>query len=139
MNGAEFFMEYAGKYLLPPTERTQDAIADAERLLNMSIAQYTAGKKLRLSSCWMVITQSEVFTTFKAHPASGFHVCPGAEFKPRVKAAAATGKPFMVLELGKRSTWARDLFVSYDARAVRLCGQGITETVNIKEDKKWTS
>jgi hypothetical protein len=139
MNGAEFFMDYAGKYLLPPADRTEDAIADAERVLNMSLAQYTPGKKLRLSSCWMVITDSAVFTTFKAHPDTGFHVCPGAEFKLQVKAAAAMGRPFMVLELGKRSTWARDLFVSYDARAVRLCGQGITATVNIKEDKKWTS
>jgi hypothetical protein len=139
MNGAEFFMEHAGYKLLPPGSRSDDVIADAEAVLGMSLPLYVAGKTLRLSSCWMVITPDAVTTSFKAHHSSGFDTSGKLDFKAAVRAAAGTGKPFMVLQLGKRSTAARDLFVSYDTRAVRMCGQGETQTINMKEDKRWTS
>lgn len=132
---AEFFMRYAGSRMLPASEQTGDAVADTRRVLSMNHPLHT-GKALRLSSCWMVITPQGVTTSFKAHPSTGFDTGGSKDRKSAIKEAVAAGD-CMILALGKRSTQVSDLFITYDARAVRICGQGEVETINILEDKKW--
>lgn len=136
MNGPEFFMKHAGDKLLPKDDATGDPVVDADKVLSMSLPQST-GSSLRLSSCWMVITPSGVTTSFKAHPSAGFTV--GGERKAQIMAALKSGEPCMLLALGKRTMAARDLFVTYDPRAARLCSQGETKTYDATKEKEWTS
>lgn len=136
MNGPEFFMRYAGNKLLPPERATGDAVTDAATVLSISLPQHT-GKTLRLSSCWMVITPQGVATSFKAHPSTGFTT--DVEKKAATLAALKSGQPCMLLALGKRTTMPRDLFITHDPRAVRLCSQGETKTYDATKEKTWTS
>lgn len=136
MNGAEFFMRYAGYKLLPADQHTVDPVSDAARLFGLSLPLNT-GSTLRLSSCWMVITPSWVATSFKASPETGFRV--GGERSQAFKDALKSGEPCMLLALGKRTLEPRDLFVTYDPRATRLCSEGQTKTFDATKEKWWTS
>jgi hypothetical protein len=136
MNGAEFFMQHAGYRLLPPEHHTEDAVFDAQYLLGLSLPQHT-GSTLRLSSCWMVITPDWAATSFKAVPETGFHV--GGERTARILEALKSGKPCLILALGKRNLEPRDLFVTYDPRATRICSEGSTRTLDATKEKWWTS
>lgn len=136
MNGPEFFMQYAGRFLVPENKLTGDAVVDSDFVLGVSLPQNT-GKSLRLSSCWMVITPSGVTTSFRAVPETGFDTTTDKQ-AARTK-ALQSGEPCMLLELGKRSTTARDLFVTYDPRAARICQQGQSQIHDFTKDKSWTS
>lgn len=136
MNGPEFFMHHAGYRLLPLERHTQNAVADADTLLSMSLPLHT-GKTLRLSSCWMVVTCQWVATSFKTLPELGFRH--DMERKKAIQAALKSGEPCMLLALGKRTMAARDLFVTYDPRAARLCSEGAVKTYDATQEKTWTS
>ena len=136
MNGPEFFMRYVGYLLLPPDQQTQDAVTDANRLFSIALPLHT-GKTLRLSSCWMVVTPQWVGTSFKALAHLGFRQ--DMERKTAIKTALQSGEPCLLLALGKRTMAARDLFVTYDPRAARLCSEGEVKTFNATEEKTWTS
>lgn len=136
MNGPEFFMRYAGRHLVGPETLTGDAVVDCDMVLTIS-HQLNTGKTLRLSSCWMIITPSGVTTSFKAMPSTGFDTT--TDKKTAKLKALKSGEPCMLLELGKRSTAARDLFVTYDPRAVRVCQQGQSKTTDFTKDPAWTS
>lgn len=138
MNGPEFFMKYAGHKLLPPDRLTGDAIHDANTVLTTSLPLHT-GKSLRLSSCWMVVTPSGVVTSFKAHASTGFDTSGALKRPQAIEAALKSGEPCMLLALGKRTMTARDLFVSHDARAARLCSEGEVTTYDATKGKTWTS
>ncbi len=136
MNGPEFFMKHAGYRLLPEDLHTGDAVDDAQTLFQMSLPQST-GSTLRLSSCWMVITPDWVATSFKAQSAAGFRM--DLKRPDAIKLALTAGQPCMILALGKRSMQARDLFVTYDPRATRMCSEGSTDTYDATQRKDWTS
>lgn len=136
MNGPEFFMRYAGYRLLPKVMHSDDPVADAETLFGMSLPLHT-GKTLRLSSCWMVVTPAWVATSFKAEPAAGFRV--GGERAASLREALSSTDPCLILQLGKRSVQPRDLFVTYDPRATRICDAGETRTLDATKEKWWTS
>ena len=136
MNGPEFFMRHVGYRLLPAERKTDDPVADADTLLGMSLPLHT-GKSLRLSSCWMVITHQWVASSFKAVPDAGFRA--GMERKQAIHEALKSGEPCMLLGLGKRTMAARDLFVTYDPRAARLCSEGEVKTFDATQEKTWTS
>ncbi len=136
MNGPEFFMRYVGYRLLPPDQHTKDAVTDANRLFGLSLALHT-GKTLRLSSCWMVVTPQWVATSFKTLTSLGFRH--DMERKTAIQAALKSGEPCLLLALGKRTMAARDLFVTYDPRAARLCSEGEVKTFDATEEKTWTS
>jgi hypothetical protein len=138
MNGPEFFMKYAGSKLVPPDKLTGDPVNDANTVLTTSLPLHT-GKSLRLSSCWMVITPGGVTTSFKAHPSTGFDTSASVSRADAINAALKSGEPCMLLALGKRTMTARDLFVSYDARAARLCSEGEVKTYDATKGKTWTS
>ena len=130
-------MEHAGQKLLPRDKLTGDAIADANTTLTTSLPLHT-GKSLRLSSCWMVITPSGVVTSFKAHVSTGFDTKGTLTRAQAIEAALKSGEPCMLLALGKRTMTARDLFVTYDARAARLCSEGEVSTYDATKGKTWT-
>ena len=136
MNSAEFFMRYAGDKLLPADKRTGDDVNDAAALLAMALPQHT-GKTLRLSSCWMVITPTGVTTSFKALPTTGFDTSGTVARKDAIVAALKQGD-CMLLALSKRSMTAQDLFITYDARAARLCSPGEVKTFDATKEKTWT-
>lgn len=136
MNGAEFFMQYAGYTLLPADKRSDDPVADAGLLFSLSLPLNT-GSTLRLSSCWMVVTPSWVATSFKAPASTGFRV--GGERAQAILDALKSGEPCLLLALGKRTLEPRDLFVTYDPRATRLCSEGSTKTFDATKEKWWTS
>jgi hypothetical protein len=136
MNGAEFFMRYAGWRLLPPDKATGDPVDDANTVLSINLPQST-GSVLRLSSCWMVITPHGVATSFKAPAFTGFDT--SIDRQTAMLAALKSGEPCMLLKLGKRTMTARDLFVTYDPRAARECSQGSTKTYDATKEKSWTS
>lgn len=136
MNGPEFFMRYAGYRLLPEDKKTDDTVADADTLLGMSLPMHT-GQSLRLSSCWMVVTPQWVATSFKALALAGFRQ--ETESKTAIDEALKSGGPCMLLALDKRSMTARDLFVTYDARAARMCSPGVVKTYDATKEKSWTS
>ncbi len=136
MNGAEFFMHHAGYRLLPLDLKTDDPVHDANKLFRHSPPLHT-GNKLRLSSCWMVVTPQWVATSFKALPETGFRL--DMERKVAIDTALKSKQPCMVLALGKRTMTARDLFVTYDPRATRMCRQGETKTYDATKEKTWTS
>jgi hypothetical protein len=131
-------MQYAGRKLVAPDKLTGDAIKDANTVLTMSLPLYT-GKSLRLSSCWMVITPGGVTTSFKADPSTGFDTSGTVSRADAINAALKSGEPCMLLALGKRTMTARDLFVSYDALAARLCSEGEVKTYDATKGKTWTS
>jgi hypothetical protein len=136
MNGAEFFMKHAGYAILPEGMQTGDAVDDAEQLFSTSLPLST-GRALRLTTCWMVITERWRATSFKAEPSAGFR----SDIKPKdaIRQALSEGGPFMVLEISKRKMQATDLFVTYDARAVRRCAPGEVKTVDITTTNSWIS
>ena len=136
MNSAEFFMRYAGDKLLHPDMRTGDDVKDAATVLTIAHPLHT-GKTLRLSSCWMVITPTGVTTSFKALPSTGFDTSGKIAYKDAMFAALKQGD-CMLLVLNKRSTTVQDLFISYDARAARLCGPGEVKTFDATKEKTWT-
>jgi len=136
MNGAEFFMQHAGYRLLPPDRKTDDAVHDADVLFGLSLPLNT-GATLRLSSCWMVVTPSWVETSFKAPTSTAFRV--GGERAVAILAALKSEEPCLLLALGKRTLAARDLFVTYDPRATRLCSEGFTKTFDATKERWWTS
>lgn len=136
MNGPEFFMRHAGYRLLLPAQKTNDPVNDADTLLGLSLPMHT-GKSLRLSTCWMVITPHWVATSFKAIPQAGFRQDMGR--KDAIDAALKSGEPCMLLALGKRTMAARDLFVTYDPRAARLCSENAVKTYDATKEKTWTS
>jgi hypothetical protein len=136
MNGPEFFMQHAGYRLLDPARRTSDPVIDADILFGISLPLNT-GKVLRLSSCWMVITPDWVATSFKAVSDAGFRA--DMERKDAIRDALKSGGPCMLLALGKRTMAARDLFVTYDPRAARLCSPGEVKTFDATQEKTWTS
>jgi hypothetical protein len=135
MNGPEFFMRHAGDRLLPAARRTGDAVADAETLFSLSLPLHT-GKTLRLSSCWMVVTTQWVATSFKAAPDAGFRR--DLERQAAILQALKRTDPCMLLAIGKRTMAARDLFVTYDPRAARLCSEGAVKTFDATQEKTWT-
>lgn len=136
MNGPDFFMRHVGYRLLPPDQHTKDAVTDANRLFGLSLALHT-GKTLRLSSCWMVVTPQWVATSFKALRSLGFRH--DMERKTAIQAALKSGEPCLLLALGKRTMAARDLFVTHDPRAARLCSEGEVKTFDAAQEKTWTS
>ena len=136
MNGPDFFMRHVGYRLLPPDQHTKDAVTDANRLFGLSLALHT-GKTLRLSSCWMVVTPQWVATSFKALRSLGFRH--DMERKTAIQAALKSGEPCLLLALGKRTMAARDLFVTHDPRAARLCSEGEVKTFDATQEKTWTS
>lgn len=136
MNGPAFFMKYAGYKLLPKALCSDDPVTDADTLFGIALPLHT-GKTLRLSSCWMVVTPSWVETSFKATPQTGFKV--GGERQAAIVKALHEREPCLILALGKRTMAARDLFVTYDPRAVRYCSQGATRTQDATKEKWWTS
>ena len=136
MNSAQFFMRYAGDKLLPANMRTGDDGKDAATVLAIAHPLHT-GKTLRLSSCWMVITPTGVTTSFKALPSTGFDTSGTTERKVAIVAALKQGD-CMLLALSKRSMTAQDLFISYDARAARLCSPGEVKTFDATKEKTWT-
>jgi len=136
MNGAEFFMQHAGYRLLPAPMHSGDAVDDARALFSMSLPLHT-GSTLRLSSCWMVVTPHWVATSFKALPEAGFRL--GGERAAAILEALRSGEPCLILALGKRTLEPRDLFVTYDPRATRLCSEGATCNFDATQEKWWTS
>lgn len=136
MNGPEFFMRHAGYRLLSPEQKTNDPVNDADTLFSLSLPLHT-GKSLRLSSCWMVVTPQWVATSFKAVAQAGFRQ--DMERKDAIEAALKSGEPCMLLALGKRTMAARDLFVTYDPRAARLCSENAVKTYDATKEKTWTS
>lgn len=136
MHGPDFFMRYAGYRLLPPELKTDDAVLDADALFGIALPLNT-GKTLRLSSCWMVVTPQWVATSFKAREETGFRH--DMERKEAIYQALKSGEPCMLLALGKRTMAARDLFVTYDPRAARLCSEGEVVTFDATKEKAWTS
>jgi len=136
MNGPEFFMRHAGYRLLPPEQKTNEQVNDADTLFGLSLPLHT-GKSLRLSSCWMVVTPQWVATSFKAIPQADFRQ--DMERKDAIEAALKSGEPCMLLALGKRTMAARDLFVTYDPRAARLCSENAVKTFDATKEKTWTS
>lgn len=136
MNGPAFFMRHAGYRLLPPEHRTDDPVADADTLFGLALPLHT-GKTLRLSSCWMVVTPQWVATSFKTVPEAGFrHDLARPE---AIRMALKSGEPCLLLALGKRTMAARDLFVTHDPRAARLCSEGEVRTFDATQEKTWTS
>ena len=135
MNGAEFFMKYAGYRLLPKDLHGDDPVVDTEKLFGIALPIYT-GKTLRLSSGWMVVTPSWVSTSFKAMPEMGFEV--GGERQPTIAKALKTGEPCLILSMGKRTMAARDLFITYDPRATRYCSEASVRTTDSTKEKWWT-
>lgn len=129
-------MAHAGYRLLPEELHSGDAVDDAENLFGRSLPLHT-GKALRLSSCWMVVTPDWVATSFKAETGVGFRQ--DMDRKAAIADALRSGKPCMLLQLGKRTMRAADLFVTYDPRAARICSQGSAETFDATKDKAWTS
>lgn len=136
MNGAEFFMRYAGYGLLPEAMCTGDAVDDARTLFGISLRLNT-GSTLRLSSCWMVVTPQWTATSFKALPEVGFRM--GGERAAAILAALRSADPCLILALGKRTLEPRDLFVTYDPRATRICSEGSSKTLDATQEKWWTS
>lgn len=136
MNGPEFFMQHAGYRLLPPDRKTDDPVNDAKLLFEISIPQNT-GSTLRLSSCWMVVTPDWVATSFKVLPTTGFRT--DLKRPDAIRMALKEGKPCLLLALGKRTLEPRDMFVTYDPRAARLCSEGSTKTYDATLEKEWTS
>jgi hypothetical protein len=136
VNGPEFFMRYAGNRVLPTALQTGDAVSDADTLFGTALPLHT-GKTLRLSSCWMVITPSWVATSFKTETSAGFRH--DKERKDAILEALRSGEPCMLLALGKRTMTARDLFVTHDPRAARLCSEGRVKTFDATQEKTWTS
>ncbi len=136
MNGAEFFMEHAGYRLLPEALVTGDAVDDAGSLFNISLPLHT-GSKLHLSACWMVVTPQWTATSFKALPVAGFRL--GGERAVAMLEALKSGEPCLILELRRRTLRPRDLFVTYDPRATRICSAGLTRTLDATQEKWWTS
>lgn len=137
MNGAEFFMKHAGNKMLPAESRTGNAVKDAATVLSVSHPLHT-GKSLRLSSCWMVITPEKVVTSFKAHPSTGFDTSGAFERKQAITDALKSGD-CMLLALGKRTMTPQDLYITYDARAARLCSQDGVKTFDATKEPTWTS
>jgi hypothetical protein len=136
VNGAEFFMRHAGYRLLPQDRQTGDAVTDADCLLGLALPLNT-GKTLRLSSCWMIVTPTWVATSFKALPSCGFRQ--DVEMAAARLDALRSGEPCMLLKLGKRTAAARDLFVTYDPRATRVCDAGHVETFDATRKPWWIS
>ncbi len=136
MNGAEFFMRHAGYRLLPSELKTDDPVTDADALFGLALPMHT-GKTLRLSSCWMVVTPLWVATSFKTVPEARFRF--DMDRKTAIDTALKSKEPCMLLALGKRTMTARDLFVTYDPRATRLCSQGEAKTYDATKEKTWTS
>lgn len=136
MNGAEFFMRYAGYALMPASLATGDAVLDARTLFGLSLPLST-GSSLRLSSCWMVVTPSWVATSFKLVPKAGWRL--GGERRQAMLSALRGGGPCLIVAAGKRSLSPRDLFVTHDPRAVRLCSEGAATTFDATREKWWTS
>lgn len=136
MNGPEFFMKHAGYKLLPMEMHSDDAVTDAETLFSMSLPQ-NQGSFLRLSSCWLVVTPNWVATSFKVMPSTGFRT--DLKRPEAIRLALKTGGPTLILALGKRTVEPRDLFVTYDPRAVRMCSEGSTKTYDATVEKDWIS
>lgn len=136
MNGPEFFMRHAGYQLLPKEQHTDDAVKDAGSLFAMSIPQNT-GSTLRLSSCWLVVTPQWAATSFKVMPSTGFRT--DLKRPEAIRKALQEGEPCLILALGKRTVAPRDLFVTYDPRAVRMCSEGTTKSYDATLEKDWTS
>jgi NAD(P)H-hydrate repair Nnr-like enzyme with NAD(P)H-hydrate dehydratase domain len=133
MNGSEFFMMYAGYQLLPSERATGDCVADAEALFQMSLPLNT-GKKLRLSSSWWVVTPEWVATSFKVLAGTGFKT--DVSKSEAIVSALKADLPCLVLLLGKRTLAPKDLFVTYDPRAVRICSEGKHATVDYTQGGK---
>jgi hypothetical protein len=128
MNSAEFFMHYMGRFMLPESACTGDAVTDALKVLSMTHALYT-GASLRLSSAWAIVQPNRVLTTFKAHTSCGFDTRPsvkdsGIKRKDEIYAALTSGEPCMLLAFTKATMAPADLYISYDAREARLCSPG---------------
>ena len=134
MNAPEFFVKHFGKKVWADVALTGDYIKDCRTMLRSS-AWLSTGVQKRFSSAWAVITEDWTQTSFKVDDRAGIQST--MKHQDAVKAAMATGKPFLYLMLGMKSTVAEDLYLTYDPRALRVCGQGEVETVNTKEHKKW--
>lgn len=136
MNGAEFFMKYAGYKLLPKVKATGDPVNDADLLLRTSIP-LSNGSSLRLSSSWWVVTPDWVATSFKVLTETRFRL--DLKKTEAVRMALKSAQPCLMLALGKRTLEPRDLFVTYDPRSARLCSEGQYSTFDATQEKDWTS
>lgn len=158
MNSSEFFMTYAGYKLLPVHLRTGDAIADARTLLSVATKKADGGEQ-RIMSFWMVITPLWVASSLKAPASAGFILssdmgafqrralrslhapraarAPDKCSDPQVLTEASwpdAGQPFMAIKTGKRTLTPEDLYVTHDARAMRLCSAGDTRTIDATKE-----
>ncbi len=137
LNGCDFFMRHVGSKLLRPDQMTGKAIADTATALTVSMPLYT-GSSLRLSSCWMIVSESKVVTTFKALHECGFDTSGSTKQRDATIAALKSGKPSMLLQFSKATMSPADLFITYDARVARLCSPGNTKTFDATEWIEWT-
>ena len=92
MNASEFFVRHFGAKVWDDVAPTGDYVKDCRTML-CSSAWLSTGVQKRLSSAWVVITEDWVQTCFKVDNRKGIL----STLKPMeaVKAAIATGKPFM--------------------------------------------
>lgn len=70
-------------------------------------------------------------------PSTGFQT--GLKRPDTLRMALKSGQPCLIMALGKRTVEPRDLFVTYDPRAVRMCSEGSTKTYDATLEKDWTS
>ncbi len=125
MNTIEMFNNSFGRHLVDQTGRAE---ADAQKALSGGHQMAKGGGAQRIASGWAVIDANGATMQFKL-------AAKGIKYSPitRYEAFAAAldklkGKPVILIEFDKKPVPVKNVFATYDLRAVRICSCKGVET-----------
>lgn len=128
MNTFVFLRDHFARYLLP--ELTNDAIADTKRALTMNHLMAT-GKFGRLTG-WALVKQDKTYIQSKiaaAHP-NLITADPRTRYDAWYEELKDFKGPTCFIEFTQSTFNISNIFLTYDLRAVKICGPASSQTFN---------
>lgn len=120
-----FFNQNFGRFLV---EQTGQPAQDAQRALSSGHAMRKGGHPQRIASGWAIVRPGRPTMQF-ALAADGIDYSTQTRYEAFLAELDAwDGTPRIFIEFDKKPVPVKHLFVTYDARAVRICSPKGTET-----------
>ena len=133
MNTVDFFNDYLAARLLPASQMTDDPVSNINRALGMS--HFKPGGKTSRFTGWAVVTPKMTWIQPKlVHQSEGLITgVDQTRYEMFLSILQRNALPAAMLVFEKKITTIDMLFVTYDTRAVRICGPKVTETFNVND------
>jgi hypothetical protein len=132
MNTFVFLREHFARYVLP--DLSNDAVADCKRALTMNHLLVT-GKSGRLSG-WVMVKKDKTYIQAKiaAKHANLITADPRTRYEAWYEELENFSGPTCFIEFTKSTFNIGNIFLTHDARVVKICGPASSQTFNYTDE-----